>query len=69
MGALHSYLYWDLNLGRDWRIKIILNGVEWRRKGMNVTYAVTALMVNWDREDVTLQSGVISKALLSPAPV
>lgn len=48
MGALHSYLYWDLNLGRDWRIKIILNGVEWRRKGMNVTYAVTALMVNWD---------------------
>lgn len=46
MGALHSYLYWDLNLGRDWRIKIILNGVEWRRKGMNVTYAVTALMVN-----------------------
>lgn len=62
MGAPHSNFYWDLNLGRDWRIKIVLSGVEWRCKEMNVTYAATAPMVRKHCVDVKLQSGVILKA-------
>lgn len=62
MGAAHSYFYRHLNLGCDWRIKTILSGVEWRRQGMNGTYAATGLMVRNHREDSNLQSGVMSKA-------
>lgn len=44
-GGSALLFYWDVNLGCDLRIRIMLNGVKRRDDVMDVMYAVTALTV------------------------